>query len=558
MKIFITGASGFVGDYLLKDMLRVLDHTATIYTLLRSPIEVFDPRVKVLKGSLEEIEKYSEELCDCEYVYHLAADANFNSKGVHEKITYDVTKKMVDLLSKSQKLENFIFTSTIGAMDRAKGDDCALPLMPDNTANPRSEYGKFKLMAEQYIRGSSIPYTIFRPTWVYGKGMRENSHINLFVTLVSKRSLISRIRFPGKVSVIHVEDLSHALIKCIDNQNVISRIYIAETESISIGDIFNEIRKNIRNNLRRVYPSPPLKYIVRRFHHVLPVTVNNLFIDYLCARDDEFKRTFDLLTPRKLSDHIKEVIKDNSSTSGAYIITGANSGIGFSLAKLLAGQGKPLILIDKCVNNLQAFSDHSLIKADLTEKEDIQMLGEQIGTRKIRCLINNAGVGYRGSIDSLSMEQIEKTIFTNILGTLLLTKTLLLRLIKCRSIIVNIASSVAYNPLPNMSIYSASKAFIKNWSDSLSYELRKTNRVVTISPSGTNTGFQSSAGVRSLDPDKTLLNPEYVASKIERAIHKGSDNLLVGTKAKLTIFVTRLFPRRLNIYFWGYMFNKMR
>ena len=105
---------------------------------------------------------------------------------------------------------------------------------------------------------------------------------------------------------------------------------------------------------------------------------------------------------------------------------------------------------------------------------------------------------------------------------LLITKSLLRQLRESRSSIVNVASSVAYAPLPFMSVYASSKAFMANWSESLTYELKETNKVITVLPSGTFTQFQKSAGVKVSSDGKGLLTPGYVAKKIETAVKKGT------------------------------------
>ncbi|MFC2136464.1 SDR family NAD(P)-dependent oxidoreductase [Bacteroidota bacterium] len=252
-------------------------------------------------------------------------------------------------------------------------------------------------------------------------------------------------------------------------------------------------------------------------------------------------------------------MSNNNLVSGYWVITGANSGIGLALAKQLNKKKKKLVLIDKnitVISNL--FSNHKIIKADLSDEKQVRQIANHLLSLPVYCLVNNAGIGFRKSFEKLEWTEIKKSIQVNIEAHVLLTKLLLKKLIRENSVIVNVASSIAYNPLPNMLMYSATKAFVSNWSESLTYELKDTNRVITISPSGTNTGFQEAAGVKKEKEGKELLTPEFVANKIYQSVIKKKTVVVLGFKTKLLLTFSKFIPRKFNIYFWGKIFDKMR
>jgi len=569
MHIFVTGASGFVGSNFIEELKDRLKDDDKVFLLLRKERHFEDSRFKCVKGNLENIEhiiNFREIILGCEYVFHIAANATFGNKEDYEKTNYKPTQAIVDLLKKSRKLKNFIFISTIGAVDRHKKDNCKLPLNKESVPSPKSKYGESKLKSEVYIQKSNIPYTIIRPTWVYGKNMRQKSHINLFVTMVCQKSIITKINFPGKVSLIHVKDLAKSLVHCINNKNVIRKIYFAETENKSMGEIFSIIYKKIyKRNVSQI-PILSFKSIVRRVHRVMPIPASNLFIDYLCASDPDFKK--DLLKkvePIKFDKGVDDVISTNTLASGYWIITGANSGIGLALARKLKEQKKNLILVDKDISIIsKEFKSNAtktntiIIKADLSKFEEIENVVRHITSYPIYCLVNNAGIGYRKSFHEISLEEIQKIISVNIKAHLFLTKLLLEKLKKEGSVIVNIASSVAYNPLPNMLMYSSTKAFISNWSESLTYELKDTNKVITFSPSGTNTNFQENAGVKKEKEGKGLMTPEQVADKLILAVKHNKSVVILGLKTKILLMIATILPRKINILLWGKLFEKMR
>lgn len=583
MNIFVTGASGFIGRAFIKELMPKLSPKDKVFLFVREEIEeknFSDSKIILVKGSLESIEVCQKTILDCEYVFHIAGNPVYGNRFDYDSENFLPTKKIVDILKKSKKIIDFIFISSIGAVDRAKRDLCKLPMNNLSIPSPRSKYGLSKLKAEEYIKKSNIPFTIIRPTWVYGKNMRQKSHINMFVSMAYKKSLFASIDYPGKVSLIHVNDLAKAFSNCIGNQKVIGKTYFAESEAISIGGIFKIIRKKIFQKEFRQIPIPPAGWIIRRIHQFMPLQINNLLIDYLYAKDDSFKN--DLLSNKKTSNNVKtikidniktikfedgidDVISTNNLINGYWIITGANSGIGLCLARKLFERKKNLILIDKNTDvltrefkNSAKSSDSVIIKADLSDKAEISRIVEKINNYQIYCLINNAGIGYRKSFSSITEEEIEKIIAVNIESHLRITKYLLRKLKKEGSVIVNIASSIAYNPLPNMLMYSSTKAFILNWSESLTYELGETNNVITISPGGTDTNFQKNSGVKKEDKGKGLLRPEYVADQIISAVDKNKNIVIIGLKTKLLLIFSKFLPRRLNIIFWGKLFEKMR
>jgi uncharacterized protein len=558
VNIFVTGASGFIGRVFLRQLLHGVAPDWRVHVLVRTPLNYQDPRVVELLGELQEITAFREELLQSDYVFHLAANATFGNDIDYEAVNYQPTALLVEMLRQSDRLKNLVFTSTIGAVDRAPEDDCKAPLSSTSTPHPRSRYGESKLKSELLIRDSGLPFTIIRPTWVYGEDMRTGSHINRFVSMVFDRHPVARLAFPGHVSLIHVNDLAAALVQCIDNPAVIGRTYFAETEALPIGKIFALIEEKLNGVRLTQLPVPSLSFLISRIHARLPLTVANLFIGYLWAADEQFRRDFNLASSINFANGIEDVIRTNVKVSGKWVITGANSGIGLALASKLSVAGKGLVLIDKCTNNLARFCDATIICADLANEADIDRACSELTEIKIACLVNNAGIGVRGATSVTPTEAIKLAVAVNALAPMLLTRKLIHNLVTNESVIVNVASSIAYNPLPFMSFYSSTKALISNWSESLSYELRKSNVVVTFSPSGTLTDFQRSAGVKVMNDGKGLLSPEYVADRLIEAVRLKKKVVILGMPTKVLLLVSRILPRSLNISLWGKLFEKFR
>lgn len=558
MKIFVTGATGFIGSQFLKSLTRQMPADGKIYVFARSPIDIESKQIIKVTGELSELRKYSAEICECDFVFHIAANAVYGGQDNYQEVNVEPTCELIDILKASKHLQRFIFVSTIGAVDRGAFDFCANPLDENTLCHPRSKYGRSKRDAEVIVRSSGLPFTIIRPTWVYGRGMRVNSHIHKFVSMAAdgKRRLLFSVGFPGRVSLIHVDDLVEAFIRCMQLPEATGRTIFAATENISIGEIFQNVWSQVHGERIRSIRLPGIVRAVRFFHRILPLSVANLFADYLCAETSTFANVFKIEKPITLSEGLRDVVDDNIELHGAIVITGANSGIGLALARRLAAQSEKLVLIDKATDQLNEFQrEHIVLNADLTNQESFAKIAAQIPGR-VKGLVNNAGIGYKGTITSLTPAQIEQTVAVNCAAPVLLTQALSRKLVKDQSAIVNVASSVAYNPLPGMSIYAASKAFALSWSEALSEEWRNSNRVITISPAGTATNFQKTGGVSTHAGG--LLSADDVAQRIERSLIKGTGHKVIGLKAKILLAASWPMPMRWKTRFWGTLFAKLR
>lgn len=558
MKIFVTGITGFLGKSFLPKLLEKISTSDQVFLLVRKKQKLSDTRITQLVGDLNNIENFEKELIECDYIYHIAANAVFGDTSDYESENFVPTKKIVDIVKNSPNLKNFIYISTIGAFDRDKKDRCVKPIDVNSTPNPRSAYGKSKLKAESYIKESKIRYTIIRPTWIYGKDMRANSHINKFVELVYDKNFLIMFNFPGKVSVVYVEDLAQALANAINNNVILNKEYFVSAENVKLGDIFKIIYKKLHKKELNQITLPQFSFFFSHIHWLLPISISNLFINYLCALDESFWNDFNITKRTKIEEGIDDVIRFNAKVSGVYVITGANSGIGFALAQILDKEGKKLILIDKNIDNLHIFHKHKVIKRDLSEFVDnVDMLNELL-SEKIYCLINNAGIGLKGNFEQLKEEDIKKIVYVNALAPVLLTRKLIYTLIKNEGVVVNVISNIAFNPLPGMSLYSSTKSFLLNWSESITYELKKTNTVITFAPSGTYTNFQKNCGVKILNEGKGLLTADFVAIKIIEAIKKKKQFVMLGLSTKILLLFSKFLPRKININLWGKLFEKLR
>lgn len=558
MIVFVTGGTGFVGRAFLPQLLEALSADDEVRVLSRGPAAwPADPRIRPIAGDLETPDRWIDALDGVAWVFHIAADARFGQGTHYHGVNVAPVEAMLSRLQNSDTLRGFVLVSTVGAVDRAPADGVRQPLTVQSTPHPTSDYGRSKRAAEELVERSGLPCTILRPGWVYGRGMRAGSHLNVMARMIRRKPWTARLGFPGRVPLIHVEDLARALVRCLNSPATLGKTYFAVTENRSLAEVWSLLHEALRDRRPGQFRFPSFRSVLGRLHSRLPLTVNNLFLDYLAADDPDFRRDLLADRPIRLEEGARDVAARYRPEGSWWIVTGANSGIGFALTAALREAGHPVVAVDRAVDRLSEDPGLKVIVADLTQETDLQGVRKAVEPLCLGGLINNAGIGLRGGLFDLPWETSERTVRINVLGTMHLTHLLKEQLVREGSVIVNIASSVAYHPLPGMSVYAASKAFLLNWSLAVSEELRETNLVVTYSPSGTRTNFQSSGGVRGANSAE-LLAPEAVARDILNTVRAERRHRLLGWKSRILVTLSYWLPVSLRLRLWGRLFAARR
>lgn len=551
MKIFITGSTGFIGKHFTDMLIASLPQNARVVLLQRSPRSLLHPSVKIIQGQLEIVSSYQDEIADADYVFHIAANADVGSSKESVWEDYRSLEAMIAVLKSNQQLKRFVFLSTIGAFDRSPGDNLLKPISNSSQPNPLSEYGKVKLASEFLIEKSNIPYTIFRPSWVWGRGMRFSSHISFFNRLIEKKSLVGKLGFPGRASFVYVDDLAAGMLKIIsDKESFKNRSYFVGTETAIISDVLLKLHL-LNKSSSKLIPLAPFR-LLKPLHHLLPLAFNFLFLDYLTCDETEYTTNFLHEKPTLLKDKLNLVAARDQYA----VITGANGGIGKALAELLNDKYR-LILIDKDVSSLSGFSDAIVLKMDLSNQDELISYLQNLKLNfRVGLLVNNAGVGFKENFVTSSLKKDLLTVNVNMAAPLILSHHFKEDLLFTEGTLVNIASSVGFFPLPHMSTYAASKSFILSWTQAVEEELRGKVNVITFSPSGTRTNFQTQAGVKD---SADLITPEDMAGHIYDVIIKGkSAEVLVGLKSKVLRMMMKYLPRRFSLKLISKLFEGNR
>lgn len=242
------------------------------------------------------------------------------------------------------------------------------------------------------------------------------------------------------------------------------------------------------------------------------------------------------------------------------LVTGSSKGIGKAIAIELANKKIDLLLAARSGDLLKSIAEEirnnygvkvDYLAIDFTGATSAKTLYEwcKKNNYEVDILVNNAGYGLSGSFGKYSAEAYNNMLQINIFSLVNLTYLFLDDFKKKQqTYILNIASTTAYQSVPGFALYAASKSFLRSFSRSLTYELRKTNVSVTcISPGGTDTDFAIRADVSSKAlkaADKLNMTPEAVAKIAVKAMFNKKTEVITGVVNKLGAFFSWLLPQK--------------
>ena len=235
------------------------------------------------------------------------------------------------------------------------------------------------------------------------------------------------------------------------------------------------------------------------------------------------------------------------------LVTGASSGIGKEIAYYLASLGIDLIIVARNKEDLEKIKKDvnvnvKIITMDLIIRDNVFKLYDMVKSDDIDILINNAGFGLFGTFDETDLDREMEMIDLNVTTYHILTKLFLIDFLKKDSgYILNVCSSAGFMAGPRLSTYYATKNYITKLTLAINEELRQKKSNVSISalcPGPVNTNFNKAAhGEFAINE----ISPKYVAKLgIDKMFKKKM--LIVPTfKMKLTLFLTRFAPLRLQL-----------
>lgn len=234
------------------------------------------------------------------------------------------------------------------------------------------------------------------------------------------------------------------------------------------------------------------------------------------------------------------------------LITGASAGLGAEFARQCASRGEALALVARRRDRLDALAGQldgevHVFAADLALADAAASLVDQVEAEGlvVDTLINNAGFGLGGKFVRLPLERQREMIDLNVRTLTELCRLVLPGMVeRGRGGILNVASTAAFQPGPNMAVYYASKAYVLSFSEALHHELKGTRvKVTALCPGPTATEFFDVAGVSGSILARFAAPGEGVVRAGLRGLDRNKAIVVPGLTNKLSAGSSRFLPR---------------
>jgi short-subunit dehydrogenase len=241
------------------------------------------------------------------------------------------------------------------------------------------------------------------------------------------------------------------------------------------------------------------------------------------------------------------------SRPGWAVVTGASSGLGREFVLALALRGHPVLAVARRGERLRALAEEvgasggrlEPLVADLSTRAGMEALLARAASLQVELLVNNAGVATYGPFASTPAKRELELVRLNVEAIVALTRGLLpAMLARGQGGVLNVASQMAFQPMPYFAAYAASKAFVLSFSEALAEELRGTGvRVTAVAPGFVATEFAEVAGSHQPERRFPHLQPRRVVESALSAHERGRTVKVVGARYGFLTFAGRFAPR---------------
>ena len=245
MKILITGASGFIGSFIVEEALNQGFETWAAIRKSSSKEYLQDERIHFIELNLSSKAQLIEQLRphQFDYVVHAAGVTKCLNKADFRRINTEGTKNLVDaLLDLQMPLKRFVFLSSLSVFGAIKEQLPYDEIREDDIPKPNTEYGRSKLEAERYIDsiGSRLPYTILRPTGVYGP--REKDYFMMAKSI--KQHIDFAVGYQRQdITFVYVTDVVQAVFLALEKGETGRKYFLSDGQvyqSTTFSDLIHE------------------------------------------------------------------------------------------------------------------------------------------------------------------------------------------------------------------------------------------------------------------------------------------------------------------------------
>ncbi len=256
MKILITGASGFIGSFIVEEALRRGFETWAAVRGSSSRQFLTDERIHFIELNLSSEEQLCEQLKDhqFDYVVHAAGVTKCLNKADFHRINTEGTQNLVRaIIALKMPLRRFVYISSLSIMGAIREQQPYTEILESDEARPNTAYGRSKLEAEQWLAsllsrtggvGGGFPYVILRPTGVYGP--RERDYFMMAKSIQSHTDFAVGYK-QQDITFVYVTDVVQAVFLAMEKGQTGRKYFLSDGEVYQSSTFSNLIRKELGN-----------------------------------------------------------------------------------------------------------------------------------------------------------------------------------------------------------------------------------------------------------------------------------------------------------------------
>ena len=246
-KILITGATGFIGGFIVDE---ALNRNMEVWVAVRKSSSrqwLTDERINFIELNLSSQSDLEKQLADMSFDYIVHAAGVTKSLNVEDfyRINTEGTKNLVNaLMALEMPVRKFVYVSSLSVYGPVREQQPYTEILESDTPCPNTAYGKSKLAAEQFLTATSLPYIILRPTGVYGP--RERDYFLMAKSIKNHTDFAVGYK-PQDITFVYVTDVVQAIFLAIES-DISGRSYFLSDGEVYRSSTFSDlIRKELGN-----------------------------------------------------------------------------------------------------------------------------------------------------------------------------------------------------------------------------------------------------------------------------------------------------------------------